>query len=364
MKRTALVGLLALVSWTAQAAQEVPGWRAGVAAAFFDFQADNNTNPPLGDKYIDDSSVGVKLYGQYRFNNWFAVEGAYHNSGDLESLSVNSDFPGELRISFDGFSLQGLVFIPLETEEIQPYLKAGMYDFDDELSVNGSTTSNSSENSFVFGGGAVIELSDAFSIRADAEWFDADAGDLWSVNLGLEFGFGRAKAAAVPIAAAAPIAAAEAAPPPAEPADSDGDGVPDDSDKCPGTPTGERVGPQGCTCSVSRQVEFAFDSAELTDADKAILDELAETLTRLNFIEGTVTGYTDSEGEEQYNLELSERRAQAVVGYLESKGIASSRMTAIGKGESDPIASNDTPEGRSENRRVVLSRADCNTPDE
>lgn len=211
MKRTALVGLLALVSWTAQAAQEVPGFRAGVAAAFFDFQGDNNTNPPLGDKYIDDSSVGLKLYGQYRFNEWFALEGAYHNSGDLESLSVNDSAPGELRISFNGFSLQGLVFIPLETEEIQPYLKAGMYDFDDELSVNGNTTSNSSENGFVFGGGAVIELSDAFSIRADAEWFDAEAGDLWSVNLGLEYAFGgRTQAASDTATPPPPPPAAEA----------------------------------------------------------------------------------------------------------------------------------------------------------
>lgn len=209
MKRMALVGLLALASWSSQAAENVPGWRVGGAASFFDFQANNNTNPQLGDNYIDDSTVGLKLYGQYRFNQWFALEAAYHNTGDLEDLSTNDEFPGELRISFDGLSLQGLVFLPTPSEEIQPYIKAGMYDFDDELAVNGSVTSNSSESSFVYGAGAVIELNESFAIRADGEWFDADAGDLWAVNLGLEYSFGGAKEPA-PAATAAPP------PPPAE----------------------------------------------------------------------------------------------------------------------------------------------------
>ena len=71
----------------------------------------------------------------------------------------------------------------------------------------------------------------------------------------------------------------------------------------------------------------------------------------------TVEGHTDSNGSHDYNQSLSERRAQSVKNYLVSKGVSSSRLSAVGKGESYPTASNDTREGRAENRRVnVLAR--------
>ena len=82
---------------------------------------------------------------------------------------------------------------------------------------------------------------------------------------------------------------------------------------------------------------------------------------RLKFVEGTVEGHTDSEGDADYNLQLSERRAQAVADYLEAKGVAVGRLTAKGIGESQPMADNDTAEGRAQNRRVVLRRTDCET---
>ncbi|MCK6370457.1 MAG: porin family protein [Gammaproteobacteria bacterium] len=78
MKRTAMVVLLGLMSWSAQAAQDVPGWRVGAAASFSDFEWDDDP-----DGLIKDSTVGVKLHVQYQFNNWLAVEGAYHNTGDF-----------------------------------------------------------------------------------------------------------------------------------------------------------------------------------------------------------------------------------------------------------------------------------------
>ena len=90
-------------------------------------------------------------------------------------------------------------------------------------------------------------------------------------------------------------------------------------------PKGERVGAQGCSCDVTRQLQFKLDSAELTDEDKAILDEVAGNLTRLKFVSGTVVGHTDSTGSDAYNQGLSERRAQAVATYLEGKGIAVGR---------------------------------------
>jgi OOP family OmpA-OmpF porin len=141
--------------------------------------------------------------------------------------------------------------------------------------------------------------------------------------------------------------------------DSDGDGVPDGTDACPNTPPGTRVGPMGCPCDLTVQLQFKFNSAELTDADKARLDETAANMKRLNWISGVIEGHTDSTGPDAFNQALSERRANTVREYLISKGVGDARMTAVGFGESKPIADNATKEGRAENRRVVMRRTDC-----
>jgi len=104
------------------------------------------------------------------------------------------------------------------------------------------------------------------------------------------------------------------------------------------------------------------NSAELTAEGRATLNDVAENLTRLKFMSGTVTGHTDSSGADDYNQKLSERRAQTVASYLEGKGIAVGRLAASGAGESQPIADNKTKEGRAQNRRVVLKRTDCDAP--
>jgi OOP family OmpA-OmpF porin len=155
-------------------------------------------------------------------------------------------------------------------------------------------------------------------------------------------------------------AAAPPPPPPPPPADGDGDGVVDAADQCPDTPKGDRVGSQGCSCDVTRQLQFGLNSAELTASDQATLDEVVENLKRLKFVSGTVVGHTDSSGPDAYNQKLSERRAAAVAKYLEERGIATGRMSVSGAGESEPVADNKTAEGRAQNRRVVLKRTDCN----
>lgn len=191
MKRTAMLGLLALLSLSAQA--EVPEFRVGIAASFGQFEGDNVPDPSLGNKFIDDNSVGFKVYGQYQVNDWFGIEGAYHSTGEFEDESTSASLPGELSLSFTGFSLQGMYFLPVPAEEIQAYLKAGYYDFDDELGLNGTNLSSSSETGLVAGAGALIDIGDNLAIRADFDWFDAEAGDLLTVNLGIQYAFGAAK---------------------------------------------------------------------------------------------------------------------------------------------------------------------------
>lgn len=105
---------------------------------------------------------------------------------------------------------------------------------------------------------------------------------------------------------------------------------------------------------IASEVSFDFDSASLKSAFTPTLNKVADILQRYPNTIIHVVGYTDSVGSESYNVKLSERRAQSVVDYLSSRGVSSSRLYAIGKGESDPRATNDTEAGRQLNRRVEL----------
>ncbi|MCH4565024.1 OmpA family protein [Halomonas sp. EGI 63088] len=107
---------------------------------------------------------------------------------------------------------------------------------------------------------------------------------------------------------------------------------------------------------LSSEVTFAFDSAELRPQAEIILDEVASRLRENPDLRVRIDGHTDSVGSDEYNLDLSQRRAESVRDYLMSQGIAGNRMTATGYGEERPVATNDTDEGRSLNRRVEIDR--------
>ncbi|WP_106420249.1 MULTISPECIES: OmpA family protein [Salinicola] len=143
------------------------------------------------------------------------------------------------------------------------------------------------------------------------------------------------------------------------PLDSDGDGVPDYQDQCPNTPAGAKVNSLGCEESVIlRDVNFKFDSAELTPQAESILDGISQKLMASSNTNAKLRirldGYTDSVGPADYNQKLSQRRADSVKAYLVNKGFNADNIMTYGHGESDPIASNDTAEGRAQNRRVEL----------
>jgi OOP family OmpA-OmpF porin len=101
-------------------------------------------------------------------------------------------------------------------------------------------------------------------------------------------------------------------------------------------------------------VHFDFNKSNIRPGDAAVLDEAAATLQANPNVTVKVNGYCDAIGSEEYNLKLSDRRANAVVNYLGEKGIASSRLIPQGYGKTDFVATNDTPEGRAQNRRVEL----------
>lgn len=114
--------------------------------------------------------------------------------------------------------------------------------------------------------------------------------------------------------------------------------------------------------ALTNDILFDFDSAALRPESQSTLRDLAGNLQRYPDEQVTVEGHTDNIGSDEYNLGLSERRADSVRGYLIDQGVAASHITAVGYGKSRPKASNDTPEGRQLNRRVEIHIRAMETP--
>ena len=141
--------------------------------------------------------------------------------------------------------------------------------------------------------------------------------------------------------------------------DRDGDGVPDATDRCPDT-----AGPgsnYGCPEDVktkltyiAKNIYFHTNKATLQEISYEPLDQLADILTKYPKAKLTIEGHTDNTGADALNLKLSNDRAKSVVDYLVSKGIDGSRLNAVGRGETKPVTTNNTAEGRTLNRRVEL----------
>jgi outer membrane protein OmpA-like peptidoglycan-associated protein len=115
-----------------------------------------------------------------------------------------------------------------------------------------------------------------------------------------------------------------------------------------------RVG-EGLVVTFDSGLLFDFDSSVLRDASKANLDTLASKLSSFGDSKLLLVGHTDAQGTDSYNLDLSRRRSAAVASYLEGHGVSSTRVETQGKGELEPIASNDTDAGRQQNRRVEIA---------
>lgn len=297
----------------------------------------------------DISQSGVYGLGlEYRFSEHFAAELGYSMAPKAETRHTNND------VDIDRFSLDGLFYLGRMgyRQMYEPYLKLGVahaqYDYD---------RAGKDEATQVNGGlGVRINFADRWSARAEAlalhQVDDSQTNALYTVGVSYAFG-GSPKAAPVEPAPAI-------APPPPAPLDSDGDGVTDDKDKCPNTPAGREVDADGCeyvlhkTEQMRLDIKFGVDKSDVTSEYMGEVERAAKFLKRYAKVQADIEGHTDSSGSDAYNQKLSQRRADAVKKALvDHYGIAASRLTAIGHGESRPIASNATAEGREQNRRVV-----------
>lgn len=115
-----------------------------------------------------------------------------------------------------------------------------------------------------------------------------------------------------------------------------------------------RVG-EGLVVTFDSGLLFDFDSSVLRAESKRNLDNLAANLSSFGDSKLLLVGHTDSQGADDYNLDLSRRRATAVASYLEAQGVSAARVETTGRGESEPIASNDDDAGRQQNRRVEIA---------
>lgn len=118
--------------------------------------------------------------------------------------------------------------------------------------------------------------------------------------------------------------------------------------------TVERVG-EGIDVTFASGILFPFNSTEILPAGRANLQELANSLQKYATSDVLIVGHTDSVGTEAYNMDLSRRRADAASSYLQSVGVSSARIRTSGRGETEPVQSNDTEEGRQRNRRVEVA---------
>ncbi len=135
--------------------------------------------------------------------------------------------------------------------------------------------------------------------------------------------------------------------------DDDNDGVVNNLDKCPETSPGIKVNQDGCVNTVKLNINFAYNSAKINSSYNGNLEDFAKMLKSNEKLTAMIEAHTDSIGSQKYNLKLSDRRAASAVRALVDLGIGKNRLQSVGYGESNPIATNKTAEGRAQNRRVI-----------
>ncbi|MEA1920902.1 MAG: OmpA family protein [Campylobacterota bacterium] len=232
------------------------------------------------------------------------------------------------------------------------------------------------------GAGIKIPLADRFGLKLETLYMLKHNTHRYDSNLammaGITYSFGKV-ASTTTAAVAAPVVAAAIVE-----SDSDGDGVVDSKDKCPDTPidskvdaegciidhdndgvsnindlcpetlTGIEVDATGCAKTLTINIQFPYDSNVVPAEKRAEIEKLARFLKNNPNFNIAIIGHTDSMGSNVYNLKLSKKRAEALKSALYDLGVEEPRMSVSGQGESSPIASNETEEGRTENRRLEI----------
>jgi OOP family OmpA-OmpF porin len=280
-------------------------------------------------------TFGYGLYGGYQFNDWLGLE-----AGGTSYGTPDSRYPaGKVEAETYGAELAFKLGYPLtDNAELFTRLGGGYQRIDKTYSPRPDTLKSRDWNPMA-SVGVDYRLSQRWSLRGEYQFIDGvgnnatDKADLHFTSLGVTYHFGQQAPAAH-----APVEMASVVEPKAEP-------------QMPVAPA-----PRYVMVEKTR----VFDSEALFDVGSAVIKDTSPLLPLVDQIkrhdQGAIMliGYSDSTGPAAYNLRLSEARAQSVADYLEQQGVVPSRLSVKGLGEANPVASNDSPEGRAKNRRVEV----------
>jgi len=305
----------------------------------------------------DEHALAWKAFGGYQINRYVGVEAGYFSLGHFGFTSTTAP-AGMLdgRIRLHGINLDLVGTLPI-TERFSVLGRVGAQNASAHDSFNGSGSvvvltpnPSKSETNVKFGAGLQYAFTPNLMLRGEAERYrinDAvgNRGDINLYSVGLVFAFGRAPATA-PQQPAEQVYSAPPPPPPVAVV-----AAPPPSPPPPPSP--RRV-------SFSADTLFSFDHSELGPQGKAALDQFAHELAGMQFDAITVEGHTDRLGSQAYNQKLSMRRAEAVKNYLVSAGgVDAGRITAMGKGESQPVTKTEDCRGARPNPKLIA----CLQPD-
>lgn len=313
----------------------------------------------------DERSAGFKLYGGYRLNRYFAVEGGYFRLGDFGYTATTvpaGTLTGNMKVQ--GLNLDLVGIVPLgERFEVFGRVGAAYAQTRDRFTGTGAvivTNPNPRKNdtNLKLGVGMGYRFSDTLAMRIEAERYrinDAvgNKGDVDMLSVGLVYYFGAKQQAVVPRSAAympppqpapmPPPVVAVAPPPPPAPL----------PPPAPPPPAPMRV-------NFSADSLFDFDKAIVKPAGKQSLDRFAQDLRGMRYDSVSVTGHTDRIGSQAYNLKLSTQRAEAVSTYLvETAAVPAGKITARGVNGADPV----TKPGECPGRKVTPALIACLQPD-
>lgn len=359
MKKTILAVLVGSMAFSGAVLAEP---ELSIGAGFMNFDSDRNV----------DNDVLTKIGLGYRYpDSPVGLEASYSN--------INAETPTNAAFDVQSAQLDALYHLS-SMGKLTPYLSAGV----GEMKTDASGVKNS-DSLFSLGGGIKYALSDAMDLRADLRGIktdEADATDL-AMTLSMVFGLGGDKMKAPMVSTGEMLAPA--------PADADADGVTDDTDMCPSTPPAVAVDSSGCALdedldgvsdsndqclgtspglavdasgcpvlasevvSFNLDVEFDTNKATIKPGFVSDIQDLAAFLADYPNTEVLLGGHTDSVGSAEYNQALSQQRADAVKRALIVRGVQAERIMAKGFGEANPIADNNSAQGREQNRRVVAS---------
>ncbi|MCH1928579.1 OmpA family protein [Shewanella sp. A25] len=347
MKNTLKVALLtSMLPLAASASQELTPWYVGAGLGVNNYEHVATMNG-------DDNPYAWDVFAGYMFNDYFGAEIGYRDLG-----SADWDF-GPIHNDMDvkGATL-GLVGVwPLANNwSISAEAGAMYYTLENNQRSTSGAKSSYSADDFApyFGAGVGYNFTENLKLQAkyrryenldetDFNTIEADS-NYWGLELSYRFGH--------PAAVAAVVAAA--------PGDSDNDGVYDDTDQCPATPETHKVDSVGCTIyeSIKKQedvgsIQFANNSAVVKQEYYKDIERLANYMNKNPEHTVEIAGHASNVGQPDYNMELSQKRADAVADVLVSKyGISQSRVTSVGYGITKPLVEGNTREAHAANRRI------------